>query len=889
MDVADLNRDGHDDFLVVDMLSADHRRRLVQRNSAHTEMVSASEASERPQYPRNTLFLNRGDGTYAEVALFAGLEATEWSWAPIFIDVDLDGYEDLLIPNGFMRDNMNVDVQNAIKRATAGNRVPSPEALSLRKMFPPLKTSNLAFRNRGDLRFEDSSKSWGFDTEVIGQGACVADLDGDGDLDVVVNNLNDAAGLYRNETTAPRLAVRLNGLPPNTRGIGARISVTSGPVPQSQVIVCGGRYLSCDDSMRVFATGSLTNKLRIAVTWSSGKQSVVTDARPNCLYEIAEAGAVPRPTLTPASLPLPMFEDVSERLGHVHQDTPFDDSQRQPLLPKRLSQLGPGVCWWDIDNDGWDDLVIASGKGGRLACYRNNEKGGFERVNHSPWNSTTDRDQTAVVGWQIDAVLVGAANYEDGATNGSALQVCRWSEGEPTELLAPWDSSAGPLAVADYDGDGSLDVFIGGRVRPGQYPAGATSRLYHQRAGKLVPDEMNNPVLSEIGLVSGAIWSDLDGDGFPELILACEWGPLTIFHNDHGHLVRWNAPIQRPLTTNQSNLNQLIGWWNGVSTGDFDGDGRMDILAANWGRNTKYERHRGWPLRIYCGDFAQDGGIGLLESYFEPALGKYVPNCGLDAAARAMPFVIGAFSTHMAWAEAGIDDVLGIAADKGHYLEVNWLETTLLLNRGDHFELKTLPTEAQLAPAFAVCVADYNGDGAEDVFLSQNFFDVDSTTSRYDAGRGLLLQGDGHGGFRAVPGQESGVRIYGEQRGAAVCDFDGDGRADLVVAQNSAETKLFRNALAKPGLRIRLTGPPGNPRSIGAMLRLKFGNQFGPAREIHAGSGYWSQDSVVQVMAVPAAPNGLWVRWPGGRTNMFELPAQARTVNAAWDGQLKIQ
>ena len=884
MDVADLNRDGFDDFMVVDMLSRDHRRRLTQRNSMYAGRFLTSSAGDREQYPRNTLFMNRGDGTYAEIAQYAGLEASGWSWAPIFVDVDLDGYEDVLIPNGFIRDNMNVDVQNQIKQATASKKIRSVEDLLLRRVFPPLATPNLAFRNQGDLRFEEVSQKWGFDTPTISQGACLADLDNDGDLDVIVNNLNSAAGLYRNNCSAPRVAVRLNGLPPNTRGIGARIRVTGGPVPQSQEMMCGGRYLSCDDTLRVFAAGSLTNHLRIEVTWRSGKRSVVPDARPNCLYEIAEAGATSTPP--PAEPVVPMFEDVSERLGHAHKEEPFDDFARQPLLPKRLSQLGPGVCWWDVDGDGWEDLIIGSGKGGQLAWYQNDGRGGFKRVNQAPWAKWVNRDQAGIVGWGRGQVLVGSANYEDGQVSGAAVESYGVGQEQPVGVAEAWDGSVGPLAVADYDGDGELDLFVGGRVKAGRYPEATSSRLYHGRGGRLVLDEANSERLKDVGLVSGAVWSDLDGDGWPELILACEWGPLRVFHNNHGNLEAMDFPVSFA-AGNRTTLSGLTGWWNGVTTGDLDGDGRLDIIASNWGRNTKYERWRKKPLRIYYGDMLEDGEVQILESCFEPDMGKYVPIQMLDRVTQTIPLLTARFPTHRSWAEASIEEVMGERRQSMRHVEADWLETTVFLNRGDHFEARVLPLEAQLAPAFAVCVADYDGDGREDIFLSQNFFAVNRDTSRYDAGRGLWLQGDGQGGFRAVPGQESGIKVYGEQRGAAVCDFDGDGRTDLVVSQNNGETRLFHNVRGRPGLRVRLQGPAGNPAGIGAVVRLRFGDRFGPAREIHGGSGYWSQDSAVQVMSGPVAPTHIWIRWPGGAVMTTNLPPSAKEVVVDFNGTVR--
>jgi hypothetical protein len=265
---------------------------------------------------------------------------------------------------------------------------------------------------------------------------------------------------------------------------------------------------------------------------------------------------------------------------------------------------------------------------------------------------------------------------------------------------------------------------------------------------------------------------------------------------------------------------------------------------------------------------------------------QYVPERRLEAVAEAMPFLRGRFPTHQAFANAGLEEILSDHLAKARYVEANWLESTVFLNRGDKWEALPMPAEAQFAPAFAVIVADYDGDGYEDVFLSQNFFGEGPETSRCDAGRGLWLRGDGRGGLRAVPGQESGVLVYGEQRGAAVADFDGDGRVDLVVTQNAAETRLFRNVLAKPGLRVRLKGPPGNPFGYGAQMRLKSGDHLGPLREVHGGGGYWSQDSPVQVLAGVREPLQVWVRWPGGKTFTVDVPAGAAEIRIGIDGHV---
>ena len=843
------------------------------------------EMNNRPQYARNVLYLNRGDGTYAEMASFAGLEATEWSWCPAFLDVDLDGWEDVLVTNGHQRDARGMDVLDRIKAMRAAGQLKTTEAtFEVRKLFPRLATPNVAFRNNHDLTFTEVGQSWGFDFVGVSHGLLLADLDNDGDLDVVINNFNDPPTLLRNNSSAPRVAVRLKGRAPNTAGIGAQIKVLGGPVAQQQEMIAGGRYLASDQAMRVFAAGSVTNLLTIEVNWRSGQRTVVSNAKANQVYEISEEGAAAQISSKATNGVTPFFEDVSALLNHTHVEAPFDDYVRQPLLPKKLSQFGPGVSWCDVDGDGLDDAVIASGKGGALAAYRNDGHGKFQPLNQPPFNQLVTRDQTTVLSWPRAAgqmtLLTGSANYEDG-TNGSSCVREYDLKGKMTvNRLPEFDSSTGPLALADIDGDGDLDLFVGGRVIAGRFPTPASSAIFRNMGGRWEPDAVNTKMFASLGLVSGAVFSDLEGDGQPDLVLACEWGPVRVFRNNHGKFEE---------ATVELGLSRFTGWWNGVATGDFDGDGRMDIVASNWGRNTRYEAHRAQPLRIYYGELAGDGSTQVIEAYFDTGLKKVVPEGRLDFVARSMPFLAAKFPTHASYGRAGMEEVLGERLGAAKILEAAWLETTAFLNRGTNFIARPLPMLAQAAPAFGVCVGDFDGDGHEDIFLAQNFFALQTETPRLDAGLGLWLRGDGHGGFTALSSAESGVRIYGEQRGAAIADYDGDGRVDLLVGQNGQQTKLFHNTHAQPGLRVRLSGPPGNPQAIGARLRLGDAAEFGPAREVQAGSGYWSQNSPVQIMNFSNAPARLSVHWPGGEATSMSVPSGAREVTVSRTGVVEVK
>ena len=475
---------------------------------------------------------------------------------------------------------------------------------------------------------------------------------------------------------------------------------------------------------------------------------------------------------------------------------------------------------------------------------------------------------------------VFASDSSHAGSPGKPSQLIEFSRASETQLLSIDEARIGPLALGDTDGDGDLDLFVGGRVIPGRYPVAASSHLYQWTGQAFQLDTNNEAVLRSIGLVSGAVFSDIDGDGDLDLILACEWGPVRVFRNDGGRFREGTAEL---------GLDGFVGWWNGVTTVDVDGDGRLDIVASNWGRNTKYQSHLKQPLHIYHGDFDGNGTWDLLEAYDDPELRKTVPFRALDSVQEAIPSIVERFPTFRAFGQASISEVLGSHATTAQHLQCNTLDSAVFLNRGDRFEHQSLPAEAQFSPAFSVASADFDGDGNEDLFLSQNFFGVDLDTSRYDAGLGLCLKGDGRGRFTSLAKLESGIAIYGEQRAAAICDYDHDGRPDLAVAQTGAATRLFHNTGGRPGLRVRLQGVPGNPAAVGASLRLIHADgSRGPLREIHAGSGYWSQDSTTQILGSAESSKQIWVRWPGGKVTTHDLPAVAREIEIAADGKLNV-
>jgi hypothetical protein len=432
------------------------------------------------------------------------------------------------------------------------------------------------------------------------------------------------------------------------------------------------------------------------------------------------------------------------------------------------------------------------------------------------------------------------------------------------------------MALGDWDGDGDLDLFVGGRVMPGRFPEPASSILLVNEGGDF--PVASSQVLERCGMVSGAIWSDLDGDGYAELVLACEWGPIRVYRREEGRLRE---------ITERLGVSQYLGWWNSVHAGDFDGDGRLDLVAGNWGRNTRYQNYLAHPARLYYGDLDGDDAHEIIEAYSAPELGKIVPWRDWETLSKSIPAIVERFESFSAFGQASVGEILGSHLHHVRELSVKVPDSMVFLNRGDRFEARPLPIEVQLSPVFGITVGDFDGDGHEDIVACQNVFGVSVDVSRHDGGRGVWLRGDGQGGFQSVPGAESGIAVYGEGRGLAKGDFDQDGRLDLAIGQNSNRTQVYRNARGRPGLRVQLEGPAGNPEAVGAVVWLvNADGETGPAREVHAGSGYWSQDSSTVVLGVAGEgeAQAVVVRWPGGKTTRSNLPPGAREILVAQDG-----
>ncbi|WP_340105929.1 FG-GAP-like repeat-containing protein [Rhodohalobacter sp. 8-1] len=871
--VGDVNNDGHADLFISDMLSPVHSRRMRQIINMDPVPVGPGEILNQPQYTQNTLFVNRGDNSFVETANYSGVEASGWSWATSFIDADLDGLQDLFITTGYEYDAQDLDSSARLSQSNNEEPYNLERYLRTKLQYPSLNLKNRIYKNGGDLTFSEVGSEWGFTQEDVSQGLAIADLNNDGALDMVSSRMNDKAAIYENASGESRIAVRLIGSAPNTQAIGARVTLSGFEPLQVKRIVSGGNYMSGSAPQLMFAIKPEKPDQALNIRWPDGKESTIENVSANRIYEIYQDSiSVRSGTDTDTGIAQPIFKDVSDRINMSDPENEFQDYRRQPFIPVMLSQLGPGVAWLDYNNDNREDFMQTSAEDGRLAVFRNEGGGEFTRQNIPGLDHerTHGGDQTAIIGWRTDKgmnVVVGQSDYEQPSTGVPSAYHYMIRDGKVvnTQELPGTGSSTGTIAAADYNKNGTLDLFVAGRVIPGEYPESASSALYTLDDEQFVQDEANTELLQDIGLVTGAVFTDYNGDDWPDLLVSTEWGSLKLYENDQGQFRE---------VTQELGLDEYQGWWNGLATGDFNGDGRPDIIATNWGTNSRYEIVEDHPMRMYYGYIDGNNSLDIIQANYNTETQAYVPIRGLKFYSGFRP-IYSNLRSYQDYAESSLQDILGAMIQITPYKEINTLQSMVFINKnGLEFEAHPLPRTAQLTAGFSANIGDYDNDGNEDLFLSQNFFDLPPGDTRLDGGRGLWLAGDGSGQFRALPGQESGVMIYGEQQGAALSDFNADGRIDLVVTQNGNRTKLYENQTEKRGFRIRLLGPANNRDAIGASMRLVYKNgQKGPMRELQAGAGYWSQNGSIQVIGYSDdnQPAAIEVRWPDGKSENISI------------------
>ncbi|MBL9169877.1 MAG: VCBS repeat-containing protein [Verrucomicrobiales bacterium] len=789
VDVADLDRDGFPELFVSDMLSADLSRRQTQRGNSSPCVQPEDEQWDRPQYLRNMLFWNQGNGTFVEMAPFAGVEASEWTWGAAFLDVDLDGYDDLLLATGHGSDMQDFDAAERIAQLRAQD--PQLPAALLMTNYPPLQPPNVAFRNRGDLTFDPAGPAWGFDRPGITHGVILADLDNDGDLDVVTSDLNQSPGLYRNQSVAPRIAVRLKGKGKNTQGVGARIRLLDPQGVQQKEIIAGGRYLSGDESRRVFAANWREGQTaRLEVHWPGGAVSQVAALERNQLYVIDELGAAPPvSSLVAAPSSAGFFEALLSNPLPAHQEAAFDDSSVQPLIPWTLSQRGPRSLAFDVDQDGLEDLVLGAGRGGSPSVWLNSPEGKFSPLPLPEGVSSLPGDVTAIAAFVTRAgeSLILLAIARDETTDPAGSQILELRVRERTVTFTPWahplPMSAGTLSLADADGDGDPDLFVGGRTVTRHYPDPAPSQWYRNDGGSFVPETFGVD-WSRLGLVTASVLADLTRDGRPDLVVATEWGALRLFVNTGQGFVERTQP---------SGLGAWKGLWTSLIAVDLDRDGTPELVAGNQGRNQLWNRFLEHPLRLYYGDINQSGSWATLLAVRPPGFDRYFPLNDLSALKNQVPRIGQQFTTHAEFARLSMDELWRAAEVPARHVEANILDHGVFRWRGERVEFHRLPTVAQLSVLNDLAAADFNSDGNQDLFLAQNREAYGPDTVRQDAGRGLILLGDGQGGFSPSRAGQTGIRSDGVLTCVSVADWNRDGKADLLLGEPNRQPQLYLN------------------------------------------------------------------------------------------------
>jgi hypothetical protein len=784
IDAADFNNDGWPDILQVDMMpQALGRRKRVSGYETFATRLEARSRGVRDDYSANSLQLSNGitpagDVVFSEIGRLAGVSHTDWSWSALFADFDNDGYKDIFIGNGYPKAVNDLDYVSAVMGAQRrGGTTGARKALDVLAQLPAYEERSYLFRNRGDLTFVDESAAWGIERPAFSYGAAYADLDNDGRIDLVVNNIDAPAFVYHNVQARDEahhwLTLRLDGDPPNRRGIGATLILTAGGQKQYLYQSPYRGYMSTVDDRPHFGLGRATRADSLEVVWPDGRYQLLTALGVDRLVIVKQADATRRPRGAPAS-PLRdrVFQPLDPRAGLVYRQPAVTltlmDYGVQPLLPYAISTHGPALAVGDVNGDGLDDVYIGGGNGvaGKLflqrkACAERSECDGtfVESSQGQPWAADAGYEDWGALFFDANGdglldLYVASGGYQLAPGSPKLQDRLYINRGggrfvRADRALPVMLASTATVRAGDFNGDGRPDLFVGGRLTPRSYPYPARSYLLRNDGDHFtdVTEQLAPELVHPGGMITDAVWVDFDGDGRLDLVTAGEWMPIQFYHNDGTRLRN---------VTSQMHLPPMRGWWYSLAVGDFDHDGRPDIVAGNLGLNYTYTTSTDSAFGVYAADFTGNGTTDVVLT--QTIGGIEYPVAGMAPLGRVLYQLALKFPTYGSFADASVERLFGAGLlKKALHYQADTFASVFLHNDGKGaFSVSPLPMPAQIAPIKAIAVQDVDGDGNLDLIVAGNLYDAERNTPRADAGNGLWLKGDGRGHFAPVSPRESG-------------------------------------------------------------------------------------------------------------------------------------